>query len=506
MPINFAGARWWKFDFHTHTPSSTDTPWHKAIGTPDEVTPEKWLRTFMDAGIDCVAVTDHNGGEWIDRLKTAYSEMKDNFEEGFRELTIFAGVELTVHDGVHLLAVFGPEKSTSDIDSLLGAVGYRGDKGSPEVPADKSLTEAIQEITKRGGIPIPAHVDQDNGLFKLKGQSQKHALETREVIAMELVDPAASIPDLVRQLKPHWARVIGSDCHSFQGDNKPGSRFTWVKMGAPSLEGLRLALLDGDGSSIRRSDEVAVGDDPNSPPEDWIESIQVHHARYMGRSEPTIVEFSPWLTTLIGGRGTGKSSIVHFLRAGLARDKELDDLDRSKNDFERFLKPPKNVRSNEEGALLAETQVQIDYVHAGKRFRITWKPDGSRFVQEEEGDQFRASQSQEVPNRFPLRLFSQGQIVELSRNPRALLDIIDQSLTMPFQQQLDEATRRIQTFACQRARVRCPTRKQSDPSGPVGRCRAKAAADRTNAACCCPQGTPKACKTSPRSRLTTSGR
>ena len=89
---SYPGARWWKFDFHTHTPASRDTlAWQDAIGTPDEVTPQKWLLKYMAAGIDCVAVTDHNSGEWIDKLKAAYAQMKHeadtgNTPEGFREL------------------------------------------------------------------------------------------------------------------------------------------------------------------------------------------------------------------------------------------------------------------------------------------------------------------------------------------------------------------------------------------------------------------------------------
>ena len=64
----YPGSRWWKFDFHTHTPASLDTKnWQNAIGTDEEVSPKKWLLKYMAAEIDCVAVTDHNSGAWIDR-------------------------------------------------------------------------------------------------------------------------------------------------------------------------------------------------------------------------------------------------------------------------------------------------------------------------------------------------------------------------------------------------------------------------------------------------------
>ena len=55
------GARWWKFDFHTHTPASTGD-----YGTGQDREelmkrePREWLLDHMRAEIDCVAITDHN--------------------------------------------------------------------------------------------------------------------------------------------------------------------------------------------------------------------------------------------------------------------------------------------------------------------------------------------------------------------------------------------------------------------------------------------------------------
>jgi predicted metal-dependent phosphoesterase TrpH len=121
---NYPGARWWRFDFHAHTPASKDTTgWQRAIGTPDEVTPEKWLLKVMAAEIDCVAVTDHNSGDWIDKLKFAYERMKQEAPLGFRELHLFPGVEISVQGGFHLLAIFDPVVASSQtISDLLAQV------------------------------------------------------------------------------------------------------------------------------------------------------------------------------------------------------------------------------------------------------------------------------------------------------------------------------------------------------------------------------------------------
>jgi predicted metal-dependent phosphoesterase TrpH len=128
----YPGSCWWKFDFHTHTPASHDTPWHMQSL---ELCPEDWLLRYMAAEIDCVAVTDHNSGAWVDKLKTAYAGMQAQAEQGrppagFRSLTLFPGVEISAQGGVHILVLCSPQSTTSDIDTLLGRVGYAGQRAT----------------------------------------------------------------------------------------------------------------------------------------------------------------------------------------------------------------------------------------------------------------------------------------------------------------------------------------------------------------------------------------
>jgi hypothetical protein len=157
----YAGARWWKFDFHTHTPASKDTnAWQAVIGTPNELTPQKWLLKYMSAGIDCVAVTDHNSGEWVDGLKAAYTDMKlqadaGNPPEGFRELHLFPGVEISVQGGFHLLAIFDPSATSQTISDLLAKVHYSGTRGDSDGVTREGAAKVIEHVIAEGGLAIP---------------------------------------------------------------------------------------------------------------------------------------------------------------------------------------------------------------------------------------------------------------------------------------------------------------------------------------------------------------
>ena len=301
------GARWWKCDFHAHTPASIDYGKGKDQSALRNRSPREWLLDYMHAGVDCIAITDHNTGAWIDCVKAALGELRTENLEGFRPLHVFPGAEISVNGGVHLLAIMGCDKTTSDIDSLLGAVGFPSKhKGSSDAVTTKSFIEVVEAIVRADGIAIPAHVDGFNGLFELHGTTLEQTLDCKEIFAMELTDPAYQKPQLYNNKSLRWTEVVGSDAHHPSGNSEqryPGSHFTWVKMGAPGIEGLRLALLDG-ALSVRRFDHDT--DNPNKHAPLTLECIEVSQARYMGHSQPFTIRLNPWFNTIIGGRGYGK--------------------------------------------------------------------------------------------------------------------------------------------------------------------------------------------------------
>lgn len=461
----FPGARWWSFDFHTHTPASSDTPWaNQGLA----LSPEQWLQRFMAAKIDCVAVTDHNSGAWIDRLKEAYVQMEADPPEGFRKLHLFPGVELSVNGGFHLLAIFERSASASDIDTLLGQVDYQGTKGDSDGVTRKSPVEVIEAVEAAGGLAIPAHVDQPKGLLRLDNgagdgparaaldaNTLRQVFDCEHVLAMEVVDRSVSKPAIYAEHRLAWSEVVGSDCHSFQGQAVPGSSYTWIKMAEPSLEGLRLALMDGEGFSVRRSDDPEPFD-PNALPENFLESVEIHDARYMGRGRPETLFFSPWFNALVGGRGTGKSTVVHALRLALRRENELEALEESSEPlrtFERFTRVARG--RDDDGALTQSIHIALTFFRDGARYRIHWKQDGSGTVVEEsvDGDWQESDNQAVIPERFPVRLFSQGQIAALAGgSQQALLNLIDEAAGVDDEKKALREARQSYMSLCAQAR------------------------------------------------------
>ena len=149
----YPGARWWKFDFHTHTPASVDYGKGPDQASLRQITPADWLLDFMRAEVDCVAVTDHNSGEWVDRLKQALHDLEQDQHPDFRPLYLFPGVEITASGGIHVLGILETDSASADIATLLGSVRYHGQRGASDVAAESAPLNVVEAICNAGGIP-----------------------------------------------------------------------------------------------------------------------------------------------------------------------------------------------------------------------------------------------------------------------------------------------------------------------------------------------------------------
>ena len=436
---SYPGSRWWKFDFHTHTPASSD---YGAGGNQTVLkarSPREWIMSFLEAGIHCVAVTDHHTGNWIDPLKAALAEMRIEGISGASDFHLFPGVELSIN-GTHYLAIFGPEKSTQTISDLLVLARYDGNEVNAQGHClETNATTICREVERLGGLFMPAHVDlESTGLFR---QTQEGILRPlfncESIIAMEVAGVGFEPPALYRDSRIRWSSVLGSDshhptAHADGGGRFPGSHFTWVKIGTPSLEALKLALHDGNEFALIRSDAQDAGYNPNGTPENWIESLEISDARWMGRGTATRIEFSPWMNAVIGGRGSGKSTLIQFIRLATRREEALSRLgvdNRVLKNLTSFEKVGEH--RGDEGGLLAGTKAVLVYRKAGERFRLNWlQSDHGTTVESYDAatDQWVPASSQDVVSRFPLGIFSQDEIGLIAENPGALLHQVDETI------------------------------------------------------------------------------
>jgi predicted metal-dependent phosphoesterase TrpH len=138
------GLKFKKLDLHVHTPAS-------ACFVGENVTPEAIVSEAIQKGLAGVAITDHDTGAWVDRVKMA--------AQG-KPLVVFPGMEILVPagaGGVHVLAILDVDKTTKDLDELTGALKIKNVDG--HLISELSLYEVVDQITGKiyNGLAILAH-------------------------------------------------------------------------------------------------------------------------------------------------------------------------------------------------------------------------------------------------------------------------------------------------------------------------------------------------------------
>ncbi len=446
--MSYPGTRWHKCDLHVHTPAS------QCFTERETVTPEQWVQACIDKGLTCVAVTDHNTGEWIDKIKDT--------SEG-TSLTIFPGVELTCSEAkVHLLVIFDINATTQVIEDFVIKCGITRDKFSEQdAHSTLSVSEVLNEAKSVGAIVIPAHVDEFNGLKNTANATLETLFTSELVDAVQVVHREFTISDedyqaldkntvLQSQLSYYGLAENGlslndlkksrscvskaidsgksiltlSDNPHQQGDSKHGlwgigERYTWLKMEkAPSLESLRQALILPD---LRVRNDFLV-QDPSSTPDLWIEKIIIKNTKITSDTEPLTIDFSPQMTSIIGGRGSGKSSLIRFIIGVLNKQGELVNLKQLLDDFNNFFKEA----DRRHGVLNNSTAIELYINRLGEKYKVLYKHDApvKNSLYKLSGDEFIAT-DEIISDLFDVEIFSQKQIFEIANKPNALRVLLD---------------------------------------------------------------------------------
>jgi predicted ATPase len=245
-------------------------------------------------------------------------------------LCILPGFEVDI--GYHVLCLFKPAKKAEDlqnVNSILTKLGLaenqRFQNGQPQplrangcYVSLKRLLETVQD--EQEGIVIAAHADQHDGI--LNDTRNIGDYRTPDLMAVEVTAKpiGARCRQILQGKNEQWSRtnrqpayVMSSDAKSLQADangkplpNSLGYRHTWIRMSRPSTEALRQAFLDP------RSRLRVLGDRPSSTQtHPRIISIAIRGAKFLDDQE---IYFSENLNCVIGGRGSGKSSVLEYLR------------------------------------------------------------------------------------------------------------------------------------------------------------------------------------------------
>ena len=193
------GAKWLKADLHMHTPSIGQY-FTMPDGEAFPETTEEYLnfakryvkQAHEEAGLDLIAITNHNDTSWIKYLQAAAEELYGD------DFVVLPGLEIGADSGlqsIHVLAIF-PEKTTPETlerfldDDLELPITKRFNANGDVLPTVRSFLDVLRAVDKRGGLAIAAHAfSSDNSLLgskSNKGDSRRQQFLHPELKALDL--------------------------------------------------------------------------------------------------------------------------------------------------------------------------------------------------------------------------------------------------------------------------------------------------------------------------------
>jgi PHP family Zn ribbon phosphoesterase len=406
------GLTFRKVDLHCHTPASK-------CFLNKEVSAADIVQAALNAGLDAIAITDHNTADWIDRIKEA---AKDS------GLSVFPGVEITASEGFHIVALFDADKTAADVASLLGALDITPqEQGRTDALCKHGAHKIIKKIVERGGLAILAHIDEPRGAFTtLSGNPLIRLFNEAAYTAVE-----TSNGELPKDLIPAKGFKRLPACYQASDNPDPdqprkhshkglGLKFSYFKLDKDiNLEGLRQCFADPQ-VRIRRM-ALPLGESPFPR----VVSLRASD----GFLKCQNIRFHPGLNSIIGGKGVGKSLIVEFLRFVLDQPSGDEDIRRDyKGKLEKRLGPYNQVEL-------------VCQMPSGTQYQITRTLNGTHeCVDLRTGQPYNGS----ISALFPILAYSQTEVIKIAEDEEAQLKLIDSFIeTRPHLSRIEALARQV---------------------------------------------------------------
>ncbi len=363
-----------------------------------------------EIGVSVLAITDHNDVSGVPGFRRAAVD---------HGIHVFPGFELSSSEGVHILCIYPQDFDDERLGRFLGEFGIRNTSSSSDL-SNKSFVEIMRHVREQGGVAVAAHVTNESGLFKvLSGKPRIQAWQAEELLAIQIPGPVEDLPQDVRQIvenknadyrRAHAAEerlaiaVVNAKDIVKPEDLDDRSATCLVKMSEVSIEGLRQAFLD-PGSRIRLNPKEG-----KLEPEEHAELVALGWEG--GFLDGAAVHFNPNLNVLVGGRGTGKSTVVESIRSVLALDPVGDEARKAHEGIVRHV-----LKSGTKISLLVRA-----HRPAVGEYRIERTIPNPPLVRDEHGEVSNLSPQDVLPR---VEVYGQHEISELTKSREKLTRLLD---------------------------------------------------------------------------------
>ena len=343
-------------------------------------------------------------------------------------IVVFPGFEVATTEKVHWVCLFPEDVSEQQLERYLGRLELTNpeDGVRPSKLGGQQLLQCVDEL---GGFCFAAHATSDSGL--LKGKFNNLWVNTR----LRAAQIPGKIDDLPQEYKPialnknpdykrdHPVALINAKDVARPEDLRDPRASTFIKMTRPCFASFLMAFKDPE-SRVRLSDDL------QEHFYSQIDSISIEGGYFDGLS----AKVSGHLNAVIGGRGTGKSTLLECLRYAMDVPHKSEDAIRQGDQI---------VRENlgkAGGRVVLQLRSAANHMKLYTVIRRYGEPP--RVIDEQDNESRLHPGRDLLPG---IEIYGQNEIHELARSPGALTRVLDRFLPESAEQQarLDSALRKL---------------------------------------------------------------
>lgn len=435
------GAHFYRCDFQVHTPR--DRRWTSVTPTSDEdrrAYADRLVAACRAEGVAAIAVTDHHDMTFVPFIRRAAAEEVDeagNLLPEAHRLVVFPGMELTLGVPCQALLVFD-----ADFPDDMHALAMTALAITPANPGDSKNAEVVR-------------LDKINSLVALKEKLDEHSYLKDRYIILPHVGNSGDFSLLRKGMAGKYSempcvggyidgaidKLDGGNRNILSGQDKQwgnkriaciqtsdtrrddhselGNPSTWIKWAEPTAEGLRQACL---------AQESRIAHTPPQVPQTYIANVSVSTSTFLG---PADLALNPQYSALIGGRGSGKSTMLEYIRWALCDQPPAGDEVDTPNYQLR--------RSRLIDATLKQFSATVDvrYVLNGVLHLVRRASSDGSVQLSIGGGELRSCSEEEVRSLLPIQAYSQKQLSDVS----VRLDELNRFITAPVQIALNRLER-----------------------------------------------------------------
>lgn len=354
---------------------------------------QKLLDVALENDIKVVGLADHGNVDAVDAIRSLMNSHK---------IIVFPGFEIATTEKAHYVCLFPENTSKDQLNRYLGALGLTN-PANGVWPSNLGGNDLLTKVDELGGFVYAAHSTDDSGILRQKlVHVWKNPLLKAAQIPGALDDlkngEGNSYRQILQNKNPDYKRdimigIINAKDVAVPEDIANPKASCLIKMTNPCFASFKLAFQDPES-------RVRLNSDVSEKYYSRIESLRVTG----GYLDEVQIDFSEHLNSVIGGRGTGKSTLLECMRYVLGLRPIGKNAQRQHDDI---------IKEN-----LGRSGARVELVIRsskmnGRRFTVARRYGESASVKDENGSPSTFTPTDLLPE---IEIYGQNEIYEIAQD------------------------------------------------------------------------------------------